>query len=105
MNISNKDNLLKAIDEYPILTKNAKVILKAIIMFDDPIPADSIVQATGIAKQVVYPALNKLFSLKLIMKNKSIERSYYLYSVNEANLFKVLDLYSKTQLIKEKINS
>ena len=101
---TNKDNLLKAVDEYPILAKNAKVILKAIIMFDDPIPAESIVRATGLVKQIVYPALSKLLSLKFIIKNKSIERSYYLYSINEANLFKVLDLHSKTQLIRSKID-
>jgi len=103
-NIS-KDKLLRAIDEYPLLTKNVKIILKILAMFEEPITAESIIQSSGFAKQIIYPALNKLLKLKLINKIKSHGSSYFVFSLNETNIFKVLELYEKTQFIKQQIKT
>ena len=101
--LDNKDKLLAAIEDYPLLTKNPKKLLKILSMFDQPVAAESLMQTSSLPKQVVYPALTKLLKAELINRLKHTNSSYYLFEVNKTKLFEVLDLYSKTQAIKSQI--
>jgi hypothetical protein len=99
----NKENLFEAIDNYPLLTKNPKKILKALSMFDKPVPAESIVQASSLVKQVVYPSLTKMLKTDLIIKSKPQNSSYNLFEINKLKLFELLELHIKTKTIKSQI--
>lgn len=102
-NLDNKEKLFEAIDNYPLLTKNPKKILKALIMFDKPVPVESIVQSSSLVKQVVYPCLNKMLQNELVIKSKSTTSSYYLFEVNKSKLFDLLELHTKTLSIKSQL--
>lgn len=99
----NKENLLQAIDNYPLLTKNPKRVLKALSMFDKPVPVESVVQASSLVKQIVYPSLNKMLVTGLVIKSKPQGFSCYLFEINKLKLFELLELYIKTKTIKSQI--
>jgi RIO-like serine/threonine protein kinase len=99
----NKENLFEAIENYPLLTKNPKKILKALSMFDKPVPAESIVQASSLVKQVVYPSLTKMLKTDLIIKSKPQNSSCNLFEINKLKLFELLELHIKTKTIKSQI--
>lgn len=101
--LDNKEKLFEAIDHYPLLTKNPKKILKALSMFDKPVPVESIVQSSSLVKQVVYPCLNKMLQSELVIKSKSTTSSYYLFEINKSKLFDLLELYTKTLSIKSQL--
>lgn len=95
-----KKQILQAIDFYPLLTKNAKKVLKALVMFDQLVSAESVIAAASLSKQAVYPILKKLHSIDMISKVKN-DGTYYLFEANKTKISEITELYIKTENIKK----
>jgi len=101
--IENNKDVLNAIEEYPLLSVNAKKVLKVVVLFDKLVSAESIIQASRLTKQVVYPALNKLTKAELVIKRKNAGGSHYLFETNKSKTLELLELYKKTKMIKNSV--
>lgn len=95
-----KKQISQAIDSYPLLTKNAKKVLKVLVMFDQLVSAESLISTSSLSKQAVYPILKKLHSIGMINKVKK-ESTYYLFEANKTKVSEIIDLYIKTENIKK----
>lgn len=101
--VEDKDKALKAIDYYTLVSKNAKLVLKVLIQFGEPVTAASIGQALNLSRQVIYPCLARLVKHGLVNKSKNETSSYYLFSLNKTRFLEIQDHYAKTYAISNKI--
>lgn len=96
----NNNETIDAIMEYPLLAEKVKQVLKTLVLFDSPVSAESVINASGLGKQVVYPALNKLIQSDFVDRLSDSKTSCYLFSVKDNNIQNIIDLYHKTKIIK-----
>ena len=98
-----KGKLTEAIEQYPLLAKSARQVLKVLTLLDMAVPAQGGVQASSLSKNVVYPALNKLNKVGLIKKIKQQSTSYYMFEIDKPKLYEVLDLYTRSQKVRAQL--
>ena len=102
--IDNKNDTIDAIMSYPLLSGKVREVLKTIVLFNDPVPAENIIKASRLSKQVVYPALNKLIQFDFVERHSDPKMSCYLFSPKEESVNKIIELNKQTKVIQN-INS
>lgn len=96
----NTDDIIDAIMAYPLLSGKVKEVLKTIVLFGNSVSAESIINASNLSKQVVYPALSKLIQADFVERHSNPKMSCYLFSAKDSNVYKIIELNKKTKMIQ-----
>ena len=96
-----KENIVLAIDNYNVLSDSQKNILKVLVSFNHPVPADILMELSSLSKQAFHFSMKKLLVQNFVCREKI---RIYLYKENEEKLLEMLEVYNQQKLFQDTKN-
>ena len=94
-----KEFLIKAINNYTILSDNQRKILVVLVSFEQGAPSDIIMKYSGLSKQALHFAVKKLISQGVVSREKN---RVYVYKAAKVKLLEIIDFYKQQLLLEQK---